>query len=242
MTLRAMIIEDEPLAAKRLRRLLVEHADVSVVAEARNAAEATRFAAQDSVDVVFVDIEMPGGSGMELVRTLSPRPAVVFTTAHAHYAADAFDQNAVDYLIKPVESDRLGRALNRVRRSLAGRGGEHTLAAPLLGRRIAVRKRSEVVFILVADITWVAAEGNYCHVHANGEVYVVRQTIGDFAERVGEGSFVRVHRSALVNAARIRRITGNYDDGYTVVLEDDTTVRVGSSYSHLVRTLVSGAL
>lgn len=240
MILRAVIVDDEPLALTRLRRLLTAAGDVNVVGEATSAAEAARIAASEEPDVLFLDVMMPVVTGIELLRVLSPRPAIVFTTAHPRYAVEAFDENAVDFLLKPVSAERLERALIRVRQTLARRRANS--ATPPVTARIAVRKRSEVVFINPCDITWVAAEGNYCRIYANGSSYIVRQLIGDFSRRLDPGRFGRVHRSAIVNWERISRVIGSREDGYSLVLDDGTTIRIGGSYVETLDRLIADAL
>jgi two-component system LytT family response regulator len=241
MNLRAVIVDDEPIAQTRLRWLLENHPDIVVVGAAANAREAAFVTAARSPDVLFVDIEMPGATGMDFVRQLEPRPAIVFTTAHPQYAVEAFDENAVDYLLKPVSAFRLAETLDRVRRSVGSRGMAPPPEAPFKTERIAVRKRSEIIFVAPSDITWVAAEGNYCRLYATGTSYLVRQLIGDFAERVGS-SFIRVHRSAVVNIDHVCRITGNRAIGYSIQMLDGTKISVGDSYAGVVHNLLRRAL
>ncbi|HEX7154654.1 MAG TPA: LytTR family DNA-binding domain-containing protein [Thermoanaerobaculia bacterium] len=224
--IRAVVVDDEPLARLHLLRLLAEHDDVHVVGEADSAAAAAELLAQKTPDVVFLDIEMPQGSGLELVQALSPQPAVVFTTAHAQFAVAAFDLNAVDYLLKPLDSQRLGRALHRVRRALAG---NRSSVAPR-GGKIAVRSRGDIHFIDAHDIDWIAAEGNYSRIHAAGKSYLVRHLLNGLAEMLDARAFLRVHRSAIVNVERIRRVTTRGDGSYAVVLEAGDTLPIGVSY------------
>ena len=241
MDLRAVIVDDEPAARSRLRRLLDRQFGVTVVGEAASSREAASITASAEPDVLFVDVEMPGTSGVDFVHELSPRPAIVFTTAHAQYAVRAFEEDAVDYLLKPVIADRLTRALERVRQTIAAADGVPSPPPSRIPARIAVRRRSEIIFLAPADVTWVAAEGNYCRLYAKGTSYLLRQLIGDFAVRVGS-DFVRVHRSALVNTAHVRKITGTREGGYSIVLLDSTKISIGDSYSGIVQSLLRRAL
>lgn len=242
MSLRAMIVDDEPLARLRLRRLLDGNGDVSVVGEAGNAAEAARLTAVEAPDVLFLDVAMPNVSGIELLRVLAPRPAIVFTTAHARYAVEAFDENAVDYLLKPVSAERLQRALNRVRQALSRGRGSARSTLESMSSRIAVRRRTEIVFVARADIRWIAAEGNYCRIHAHESSYILRQSIGELLRRLDGSRFIRIHRSAAVNSDRIAKVVGNREDGYSLILDDGTTIRIGRSYVDALDRLIADAL
>jgi two-component system LytT family response regulator len=230
--LRAIIVDDEPLSRRAMRQLLEARDDVTVVAEYATAvaldatSDATPDAAGgaplDTVDVVFLDIEMPVRSGLDLARTLGDAgrdgrpPFVVFVTAHDEYALPAFDTCAVDYLTKPVAPARLARALTRVGQRLAAAGvvgtagagppaatTEHgaSLPPPLLAR-VGARE----IVIPWADVTLLAAEGVYATVHAAGRRYLVRRSLDDLARSLGPAGFVRVHRSVLVRRIAIAEL------------------------------------
>ncbi|HEX6086566.1 MAG TPA: LytTR family DNA-binding domain-containing protein [Thermoanaerobaculia bacterium] len=243
MTITALIVDDEQLARRRIRRLLREHGGVVVAGEAASAVEAADLVLATRPDVLFLDLAMPRMSGLELLRTLSPRPEIIFTTAHSQYAVHAFDENAVDYLLKPVTRDRLARAMVRLRRALSRTASPATRSElAQLPRRIAVRNRGELLFVNVADIDWIAAEGNYCRIHTKGGSYLVRDLLAGLERRLDPAQFLRVHRSAVVNVERIRKVTGNVDEGHSLVLDDGTIVRVGGSYGEALESVLSAML
>lgn len=241
MTIRALILDDEPLSRQRLRDLLSAHADIDIAGEAGDIHTASALVAREKPDVLFLDVVMPKGSGLDLLRSLSPRPEIIFTTAYSHYAVTAFDENALDYLVKPVSSDRLDVAVRRLRRRMLQRdrpaAGSAQRQRPA---RIAVRHRSEVIFINVSDIAWIAAEGNYCRVHTNGASYLVRGLINHLAAKL-DSRFVRIHRSSMVNVGSIRKVVA-IGTGHAVILENGTAVRVGCSYADVLAKLIDPAL
>jgi two-component system LytT family response regulator len=242
MTIRALILDDEPLSRQRLRDLLGDHSDIAIAGEAGDIRTASALAEREKPDVLFLDVVMPRGSGIDLLRKLRPRPEIIFTTAYSQYAVTAFDENALDYLVKPVSSERLEMAIRRLRRTLLPRDrpgvGSMQRHWPA---RIAVRHRSEVIFINVNDITWIAAEGNYCRVHTNTESYLVRGLINNIAARFDAERFVRIHRSSIVNAGSIRKVVA-VGNGHAVILENGTAVRVGCSYADVLAQLIDPTL
>lgn len=227
--IRFLIVDDEPLARTRLRQLLEGHPDVELVGEARDAAEAAALCAAAVPDALLLDIELPMSNGFDLLHALTPLPAIIFTTAHAEFALDAFEVNAVDYLLKPVTEDRFARALHRLRQKVAHPERALRPAAPR-SRRIALRVPSQIVFVPATDVEWVAADGNYCRVHAEGKTVLVRELLNILERRLDPDQFVRVHRSAIVNVESIRKIIADEQGGHSVVLASGAQVRVGASY------------
>jgi two-component system LytT family response regulator len=204
--LRAAIIDDEPLARARLRRLLakVGGSTIRVVAECVDTDELLATAANCAIDVLFLDIEMPGGNGFgALARWQGPHPLVVFVTAYAQHGVRAFDARATDYLMKPVSAERLRDTLERVRHAAA-----HVSPATETpsGKRLplSIGQRTHLVPILQIDL--VLAHGNYLEVHAAGATYMIRNTLADFQAKLEPENFVRLHRSAIVRIAAIREI------------------------------------
>lgn len=203
MGLRLLVVDDEPPARARLRRLLAAHADVSVVGEAGDAAEALALAAALAPDALLLDIRMPGTDGLDLAASLpDPRPAVVFVTAHGEHALAAFDAAALDYLLKPVEPARLARALERLRERAAG-----APAAPRpVPARLLIPDRGRLHVVLVAEIEWLEAADNYVVVHAGGRAPLLRRTLAGLLADLGPG-FVQTHRSAAVALAHVQGVT-----------------------------------
>jgi DNA-binding LytR/AlgR family response regulator len=224
--LRVLIVDDEPLARRRLEILLREQPDVELVGAASDGITARKLIAERGPDVVLLDIKMPGQTGLEVLDALGPdAPIVIFVTAFDRFALDAFDRAAFDYLLKPVEPVRLAASLARARETLAERAaamrvgeleeilrnlrsGPAPSAAPGgdFDREIWIQERGGRTSVPVAAIDWVAAERDYVRIHTNARSFLIRQSIGALAERLDPAVFVRVHRSSLVRRDRIVRI------------------------------------
>lgn len=229
--IRTLIIDDEPLARSRVRAMLDVHTDIEVVAECGSAAETSALLREQPAALLMLDIEMPGATGFDFLRTMpiEQRPAVVFVTAHEQFALAAFEANAVDYLVKPFSQERLDRALWRVRRFIEGKGA----ARPLTVRRrerFAVRVRNEVVFVKVSSIDWIAAQGNYVRLHAGAESHLLRESLQNIVTELDPAVFLRVHRSAIVNIERVRKLVPAADGSLSIVLQNATAVPLGPSY------------
>jgi two-component system LytT family response regulator len=228
--IRTLIIDDEPLARSRIRAMLAAHPDIDVVAECGSTGEAEALLRDEPAALLLLDVEMPGASGFELLKTTSidSGPAIVFVTAHEEYALDAFEANAVDYLVKPFSQQRLDRALWRVRRFVEGKG----MARPSRRwrERFGVRVRGEVVFIRVASIDWIAGAGNYVRVYCGSESHLVRESLQNLAAELDPAVFLRVHRSAIVNIERVRKLVPAADGSLSIVLQDATAVPLGPTY------------
>jgi len=217
--LRALIADDEPLARARLRRLLEQEKGVLVVGECRSGAETAERIRSERPDVVFLDVQMPGGGGFE---ALPPRgedaPAVVFVTAYDEHAVRAFEVKALDYLMKPVGRERLRQALERVRALHPG-GGE-----PI--EWLVVKEGDRSRLLRTEEVDFVSAEGNYVRVHAGGRSYLVRETLEAMEGRFDPRRFFRVHRESLVNLARVRELRPLINGQFEVALHDGTRLRL----------------
>ena len=234
MTLRALIVDDEPLARTRLRTLLTTTRNgVAVIAEAENARAAAELIEHLHPDLLFLDIQMPEENGLELLREMEParRPAIIFTTAHPEYALDAFELNAADYVVKPFDEERVARATERARRFIAG--GRRAASRPtgtLRRERFAVRVRDEIVFVKAADIDWINAEGNYVRLHCGTSSYLLRESMQSVDEALDAASFILVHRSAIVNLDRVRKLVTTADNTPAIVLSTGVSIPLGPSY------------
>lgn len=235
--IRALIVDDEPLARERLRQLLAGHADVDIVANAGNVEEAASACTATTPDVLFLDVNMPMGTGIDLVRTLDPVPPVIFTTAYAEFAVSAFEVNAVDYLLKPIDPERLAQALGRLRQKLSRPHVALRTPAPS-STRLAFRLPSQIVFVRPEQVEWIAAEGNYSRVHATGKTMLVREMLTAVEQRLDPARFVRVHRSAIINVDMIHKVVVDKQGRYTVVLHSGTSVRVGNTHRKLLQRLI----
>ena len=224
--LRVLIVDDEPLARRRLRELLADHADVTVVAEAEDAPGALALVRAERPDLLLLDIRMPGEPGLALVRRLhlTPAPYVIFVTAHAEHAVEAFDAEAVDYLLKPYDEERLARALARARDALARRRPPQYLQrfAVLLGRKTS--------YLPVERVEWIEGGGNYARLHVGREVHLVRTTLAALEAGLDPARFARVHRSAIVALDQVRELESFGGGEYRLLLRDGTRLPVSPRY------------
>ena len=223
MKLTALIADDESLARERLRFLLAGDHDVEIGGECRNGREVIVALQDRPYDVLFLDIQMPGGSGFDIFEQVGAArmPVTVFVTAHNHYALKAFDVHALDYLTKPVEPERLSATLARVKERVASQAAlqiqEHlqslvtalTASSPgkkEYARRLIVPNGQRDSFINVDEIEWIEAADYYACLHVGPKTYMLRETIKQLVETLDPRKFVRVHRSAIVNIAQVREI------------------------------------
>ena len=206
-----VIIDDESLARQRLRQLLHEAPDFAVVGECADARRIADVVRELKPEVVFLDIRMPHVDGFEAQEAIRSQVRhVVFVTAHAEHAARAFDVAASDYLVKPVTQARFRAALDRIRRTLGEPGTE----------RILLGGRQGGAAVDVSDVSWVEADGAYVVVHAAGRKHVLRESMAQILERLGAGSFVRIHRSAGINLAHVKAVKRGKAKGLEVELSD----------------------
>jgi two-component system LytT family response regulator len=233
-TIRTIVVDDEPLARQRLRKLLKGHPDIDLIAECANGPEAIAAISEHAPDLLFLDVEMPEVDGFEVLRAVSPGalPLVVFVTAHQQYAVKAFDVRALDYLLKPFDRERfetaIGRAKQRLRDDVLSEATRQVRA--LLDEvpsrsgweRIVVRSAGRVLLLPIREIDWVEAEAKYVRVHAGADAYLVRQAIGTLARRLDSRQFVRIHRSTIVNLERVKMLEPWFHGDYRVVLHDGT--------------------
>ena len=205
--LRVVIVDDEPLARKGIRQLLSSQSDVEVAGEARNGKDAVRLLKLLSPDLVFLDVQMPELDAFSVLRQLDPQhlPLVIFVTAYETFALQAFDTHAVDYLVKPVHEARFRRAMELARERLRGRDAG-TPSFDLPPRRLLLGTGGSDIILDVTDIEWIEADDYYAAVHARGSRHLVRESLASLEERLDRAQFVRVHRSAIVNLARVRQI------------------------------------
>jgi two-component system LytT family response regulator len=228
--IRTLIIDDEPLARSRIRAMLATHPDIDVVAECGSAGETVGLLRKEQAALLLLDIEMPGASGFEILKTTSIEsgPAIVFVTAHEEFALEAFEANAVDYLVKPFSQERLDRALWRVRRFVEGKGTARP--SRRWRERFGVRVRGEVVFVRVSSIDWIAGAGNYVRLYTGGESHLLRESLQNLAAELDPAVFLRIHRSAIVNIERVKKLVPAPDGSLSIILQDATAVPLGPTY------------
>lgn len=227
-----LIVDDEPIARERVRSLLQQQPDFEVIGECTDGAEAIAAISAERPDLVFLDVQMPYADGFSVLKSIpsDALPLVVFVTAYDEYALNAFDVNAVDYLLKPFDAERFFEALSRVRRFVSDateRSETHerlrglldkTNATPAPLTRIAVRSSGQIRFLKVSEVDYIESEGNYVKLHVDSEHHLIKETMRSLEERLDAREFVRCHRSTIVNLNRIDRIEQWFQGDYCIVL------------------------
>jgi two-component system, LytTR family, response regulator len=253
--LRALIVDDEPLARERLRRLLGREPSVEIAGECASGTEAIATIRGTPLDVVFLDLQMPGHNGLQVLAEVprESRPAIVFVTAHERFAVDAFAVQALDYLLKPVDRERLQTTLQRVRDHLrirrAGELGdkletllaEAAIAPARKSERLTVKVDGRVVFLKPDEIVWIEAADNYAVIHLAGSQLMLRETMTALEARLGTESFTRVNRSAIVHLDQIKELQPTFHGDYTVLLRDGTKLPLSRSLRGQLEKLIAGA-
>ena len=260
--LRTIIVDDEPLALKLLRTVLSEITDVEIVAECSNGKQAVEAATELEPELIFLDIQMPGMNGFDVIKSLQTdiMPMVVFVTAYDQYAVDAFDLHAVDYVLKPLDSERIARSVDRAIDRLKN-DVDRSFKSPLIGaieeiseraskektdetvnnlpdgmkRKLLVRDSGVVKVIPFDDIDWVDAAGDYMCVHAVGETHVIRSTLRDLMTKLDDNLFVRIHRSTIVNVERVVSVTPLQKGGSLLHLTQGESLKVSRNYRDSIR-------
>ena len=243
MPIRTAIVEDEPHSRDRLAKLLAAFADVEIVAQAADGQ--TAVAAIDGLepDLVFLDIQLPEFSGFEVLEKVAHRPAVIFVTAYDQYALKAFEENAVDYLLKPIVERRLAQAVERVR---AGRRRiestvlsvlREALRGPRFPERLAVRRGNTILLTPVADICWMTAEDRYIVLHTSEQEYLFDGSLKELETQLDPDRFCRIHRSVIVAQDKIVKIVRSLGGVYSVKMagRNGPSLAIGRAYLPQVR-------
>lgn len=267
MKIRTILVDDEPLARRGLELRLASQTDLEVVAQCANGREALAAISREAPDLMFLDIQMPGLTGFEVLAQVPQEsmPMVVFVTAFDRFAIEAFEAHALDYLLKPVDEDRLARALDRVRahwaqrQALAQREQLMALLADLTGkgefehdelaaladrpaRRFAamlpIRVGRETLRVDVSTIDWIDAAGDYMCVHANGQTHVLRATMKELEAMLDPALFQRVHRSTIVNLGRVQSLRPHTNGEAFLRLVGGTEVKLSRGYRDSVERLL----
>ncbi|MFN2563633.1 MAG: LytR/AlgR family response regulator transcription factor [Gemmatimonadaceae bacterium] len=249
--IRTLIADDEPLARERLRALLARHADIEIIGECANGSDTIQTITELRPDLVLLDVEMPQVDGFAVLEALDAdaMPTVVFVSAHDQYAVRAFEAHALDYILKPFDEARVDRALRRVRGQLARAGGARTIDPGLVSLleelrdrrrsdRLVVKTGGRVVFLRTEDIDWVEASGNYVRLHVGGEAHLLRESMKNMERRLDPSTFVRIHRSAIVNVDRIRELEPWFHGEYIVILRDGTRLTSSRVFSDRLNALI----
>jgi two-component system LytT family response regulator len=274
MTIRTLIVDDEPLARRGLELRLKDAADITIVRQCANGREAIAAIAEEAPDLMFLDIQMPGLSGLEVVAQVPQEsmPMVVFVTAFDRYAINAFEAHALDYLLKPVDDTRLAAALDRVRaqwqqkQAIAQREQLMALLADVRGngelspettasvahahghanaadarryaRMLPIRSGRETIRLDVTTIDWIDAAGDYMCLHADGQTHVLRATMKELEDMLDPQVFQRVHRSTIVNLARVRSLRPHLNGECFLKLQSGQEVKLSRSFRDKVEMLL----
>jgi len=248
MAIRTLIVDDEPPARRKLRRLLSCESDIEIVGDCADGPQAVAAIAEHHPDLVFLDVQMPEMDGMGVVHAVGPErmPMVVFVTAFDRYAIQAFEISALDYILKPYSRERLQAAVARARGQLErGHSDDveqrlHTLLEHLKpGReacgRLMLKSEGRVYFLKADEIDWIEAAHNYLVLHAGAKSHLLRETMDSLEARRAPGLFVRIHRSTMVNFERIQEICPWVRGEHAVILHDGTRLTLSRSYYERLR-------
>ena len=230
--IRTLIVDDEPLPRERIRSLLAAYPEIDVIGESRDGREAATMIAAERPDLVFLDVQMPELDAFDVIAGVSDDylPAVIFVTAFDEYALPAFDVNAVDYVLKPINSERFDKA---VRRAIEQLRAERRYAS-----RFAVRSGSSFSFVRAEDIDWIDGADNYVRLHVSGREHLLRDTMKSIESRLQPDIFVRVHRSTIVNIDRVASVQPHNHGEYVIIMRDGARLNASRSYSDRLRMLV----
>jgi len=247
--MKALIVDDEPLAREGMALLLRDEPAVSSIAEARNGAEAVDLIRASRPDLVLLDVQMPEMDGFGVLRAIGAEhmPPVIFVTAHDRYAIQAFEVNAIDYLLKPVTRERCSQALARVRERIgAGADNRHVLsllqqlaAPPKYLARVALRAAGRISFVNVEDVLYVQAAENYVQLHLKSVRHLLHVPIATFESSLDPRMFLRIHRSLIVNVKHVQELQTGPHGEYIVVLQGGTKLQSSRSYHDRIKSWAS---
>ena len=262
--IKAMIVDDEPLAVRGLQHRLAEFDEIEVIGTCANGREAVKKIRECEPDLVFLDIQMPGLDGFGVVRALigGPAPLIVFVTAYDKYAIDAFEANALDYIVKPVEEERLRDAVHRAREAMQAKAATTresrlvemlaTLGADEQDRikeliddpswsekerystRLSFKDGSKLIMLHADEVEWIDAAGDYMCIHAGDKTHIVRETMKALEQRLDPERFQRVHRSAIVNIKKVKELHPHSNGEYFLKLENGAELKLSRSYKDVV--------
>ncbi|RUO81277.1 DNA-binding response regulator [Idiomarina tyrosinivorans] len=268
--IKTLVVDDESLARKGLMVRLQEHEDIQVLPECKGGREAVEMILAHKPELVFLDIQMPGLNGFEVLREVRkadvPMPMVVFVTAFDHYAIKAFEVRALDYLLKPVDEDRLQAALKRIFAQrddyleerqqtklinlvaeVTGEDCEEILRKLAAGddisqgrypEHIAIKESGEITRVAINSIEWVDAAGDYMCIHADNETHILRRTMKELEQELNPNRFQRIHRSAIVNLSQVEKLCSRQNGEYHIVLQNGQQLKVSRSYKDKIKQLI----
>ncbi|HEY6119076.1 MAG TPA: LytTR family DNA-binding domain-containing protein [Pyrinomonadaceae bacterium] len=256
---RTLIVDDESLARRTLRGLLLADPEIEVIGECRSGSEAVAFIRKQTPDLLFLDIQMPGMSGFETLSQIGVEniPAIVFVTAYDKYALKAFEVHAIDYLLKPFTDERFAAALNqakmqvqmkevnRVSRGLVALLAQQAKSEPVLSKRrfltrFMIQSGGRAAFIKATDVDWIGADDYYIKLHVNGKTHLLRMSLNELEEKLDPEQFLRIHRSAIVNFERVKELQQSANNEWVVLLKDGTELKLSRSRRERLKQFLTG--
>jgi two-component system, LytTR family, response regulator len=238
--MKVIIIDDELPARKKIRTFLTDQATIEIIGEASNGLEAVNLIEQLQPDLIFLDIQMPGLTGFEVLQALDETlmPAVIFTTAYDEYAVKAFEVNALDYLLKPFDEERFQKALERINKQNRQYNQYQQLTNLLLelkkqpnySQRLLIKTSGKIIFIKTDEIDWIEAEEKYVQIHVGKDKYLYRETMNALEQQLNPEIFARIHRSYIVRIDFIKELVPWSHGDYLLILQDKTELNLGRNY------------
>jgi len=235
--IQTVLADDEVLARQKLRQLLRSEPEIDVVGEGATASETIDLVRATKPQLLFLDIQMPGMDGFDIATELcssniTPKPHIIFTTAHDQYALRAFEIHAMDYLLKPFTQERLSSAVERARKEILSSNQQPaaTQTGSHYTTRIVFKSRGRIVFLPVSDIRWISAEENYVRICTQNETHLLRETMARLEEKLDPDMFLRVHRSSIVNLQHVKEVRTEADGEYAVVLVNGEKLTMSRGY------------
>ncbi|MBD0370190.1 MAG: response regulator transcription factor [Pyrinomonadaceae bacterium] len=258
---RAMIVDDEPLARQAIRLLLKTDAEVEIIAEAGSGSEAVELINRNAPDLLFLDIQMPGMNGFDVLEKIdvSRIPAIIFVTAFDQYALRAFEVHALDYLLKPFDDARFEKALRQAKAQIEQReinrlsqklfalledreerveSPRPAVERPKYLTRLMIKSASRIFFLKVEEIDWIGAEDYYVKLHFGRKTHLLRETMNELEAKLDPEKFLRIHRSSIVNLDRVKEMHAHFNGDYVVILQDGTELKLSRSRREQLQTLL----
>jgi two-component system LytT family response regulator len=248
--IRALVVDDEPLARRSIRRFLDKGSGIELIGQCGDGKSAVEAIRATKPDLVFLDVQMPEMTGLDVIREIGPdaMPVTIFVTAYDRYAVHAFEANAIDYLLKPFGKQRFDLAVKRAKERVAGKLNLADLRAVLASLepdqargvyldRLTVSENGRILLINVSDIDWIAAAGNYAELHTGSRKYEVRQTLTSLEQKLNPREFLRIHRSTIVNVRQVKEIQPWFHGHHLVILQGGRELRMSRYQREVAKRL-----